>query len=301
MKIIRQSLWVILLTQTLYATAGEDLKIVKNQIYAMHSGTALLFDTHYPKQANGFGVVFIPGSGWHADGGYDAPGLKDLNSGWPPGDTLAKSIVQELLAKGFTVFVINHRAAPRFRYPAAIDDAAQAVSFIRKNADQFAIDPNKIAGVGTSSGGTLVSLLGTSDDVSLESRLQAVATVGAPMDMVSLYYSGSMAAGTLSGYFGFNVNFLPPEHPDVQTYHTASPTFHISPDDAPHLLVHGDKDELVPLEQSLTAKNLFADNSVKAEVIVVKDGKHSENLLQHGWHKQLPKWFLKNFSGKSPK
>ncbi|MCH7475257.1 MAG: alpha/beta hydrolase, partial [Gemmatimonadetes bacterium] len=68
-----------------------------------------------------------------------------------------------LLDAGYTVFTINHRAAPRFRYPAAVEDAQRAVRFIRHNAQRYGVDPDRIGGYGGSSGAHLVSLLGTMD------------------------------------------------------------------------------------------------------------------------------------------
>src|SRR5215475_11391498 len=49
----------------------------RNVVYGMYSGTALLLDVHYPAKPNGFGIVFIPGSGWSAPLGYAAPPLKE--------------------------------------------------------------------------------------------------------------------------------------------------------------------------------------------------------------------------------
>ena len=65
--------------------------------------------------SNGFGIVFIPGSGWHAPLSYDAAPLK---TSW-----FAKLYVPPLTAVGFTVFDSNHWAAPRYPYPAPLDDA----------------------------------------------------------------------------------------------------------------------------------------------------------------------------------
>ena len=47
-------------------------RVDSNVVYGMHSGLALLMDVHKPAQSNGFGVVVIPGSGWHAPLTYDA-------------------------------------------------------------------------------------------------------------------------------------------------------------------------------------------------------------------------------------
>lgn len=273
---------------------ASDLSISKNHVYGMSSGAALLMDIHLPQPAlaKGIGIVMVPGSGWYAEDDYDTPGLKEMNSGWIPGDTLAKSMVARLVGAGYTVFVPNHRAAPKHRYPTAVNDIAQAVSYIRKRAAQYQIDSEFIGGVGTSSGGTLLSLLGVNNNLPADSRLQAVVTLGSPMDMVTFYYTSAMAAGTATSYMGRAINFLPDDHSDVLLYRDASPTEHISLGDAPHLLIHGTQDELVPIDQSVTAQKQFTKAGVGATLLKVPEGKHSENLLGENdyWLSEMVNW-----------
>lgn len=118
-------------------------RVEKNVIYGMYSGLALLMDVHRAEKPNGYGVIFVSGSGWHAPLTYGAVGLKEGQIGeWGP----------PLLRAGYTVFAINHRAAPRFHYPAAVDDVQRAVRFIRHHARQFGINPSRLGAVAGSSG-----------------------------------------------------------------------------------------------------------------------------------------------------
>jgi hypothetical protein len=130
-------------------------RVGTNVVYGMVSGTALLMDVHHPARPNGFGIVFIAGSGWNAALGYAAPPLKQS----PQVAMYAPS----LLEAGYTVFAITHRATPTFRYPAPVEDAQRAVRFIRHNAARFGIDAARIGGSGGSSGAHLVSMLATMD------------------------------------------------------------------------------------------------------------------------------------------
>src|SRR5262249_50210156 len=63
------------------ATTAAQARVEKNVIYGMFSGTALLLDVHYPARPTGFGIVFIPGSGWNAPLGYSATALKESPQG----------------------------------------------------------------------------------------------------------------------------------------------------------------------------------------------------------------------------
>ena len=104
---------------------------------------------HRPAKPNGYGVVFISGSGWQAIPDYGAAPLKEQQIGsWGP----------PLLAAGYTVFAMNHRAAPRFHYPAAIEDVQRAIRFVRFHARDYGIDAAHLGGLGGSSGGHLVGL-----------------------------------------------------------------------------------------------------------------------------------------------
>jgi len=113
---------VILMVIVLAASAGSaqaQARIDRNVVYGMYSGLALLLDVHYPERPNGYGIVCVPGSAWTAPLGYDAQALKESDEF----DDWAKT----LLASGYTLFFVNHRATPRFVYPAAVEDVQRAV------------------------------------------------------------------------------------------------------------------------------------------------------------------------------
>ena len=109
----------------------------------------------YPGTPNGYGIIFIPGSGWGAPPGLDATPLKENSE--------RHVYAGPLVAAGYTVFAVNHRAAPRFPYPAAVEDVQRAVRFVRYHATRYGVSPDRIGAMGGSSGGHLASLLGVLD------------------------------------------------------------------------------------------------------------------------------------------
>src|SRR5262249_30301290 len=133
-----------------------------NVVYGMYSGLALLLDVHRPERPNGYGIVHIAGSGWGAPLGYDAVPLKEPERGLPRGRPQAR-YVEALVAAGYTVFSITHRAAPRFPYPAAVEDAQRAVRYVRYHAARYGVRSSRLGALGGSSGAHLVSLLGVLD------------------------------------------------------------------------------------------------------------------------------------------
>lgn len=298
--VLGAALALFALTNAANTNAVEINPTERNIVYGMVSGAAMLMDVYQPQPGTRrrAGVVFVPGSGWFASEGYDSPALKDMASGWQPGDDLARTMVASLLAEGYSVFVPNHRASPAHRYPAAADDIAQAVAFVRTHAARFDIDPASIGGAGTSSGGNLVSLLGVRDDVADVSKLQVIATLGSPMDFIAGFETAPSSAGLVS-YMGFAIGFLPDTHPYKHAYRQASTVAHLSDGDAPHLLLHGSIDELVPLSQSIEAAKAMLANNVEHRVIVIPGGMHSERLLGNNdaWLADFRAWFAQHLPG----
>ncbi len=262
----------ILLSVALFAA---DPTIESNVVYAMYSGTALLMDIHRPAPgaANGYGIIHVSGSGWTAPLAYSAAELKT--------NSQSLQYAKPLAAAGYTVFVVNHRSLPRFRYPAAVEDVQRAVRYIRKNAAQFNINPNKIGASGGSSGGHLVSMLGAldakgnpddPDPVERESaKVQCVVARAAPTNFFEMATAGV-------SFLGMRVPAGKPAEisktAEYRTYREASPFFHVTPDDPPFLLMHGDKDASVPFAQSVEMEKALKAAGVPVKLLRVEGAAH---------------------------
>lgn len=226
--------------------AADKFTIQSNVVYGMYSGAALLLDVYKPATPNGYGIIYVSGSGWTAPLALNAPELKSNGQ--------SKQYASALANAGYTVFAVNHRALPRFRYPVPVEDVQRAVRFIRHNAAAYGIRADRIGASGGSSGGHLVSMLGTldgkgnaadADPVERESaKVQCVVARAAPVDF--------LAGG--NGRFLLGIDRPLPDSPkDTAEYRMhveASPISHVTPDDPPFLLMHGDKDEAVDIRQS---------------------------------------------------
>ncbi len=254
-------------------------RVDENVVYAMRGGLAMLMDVHYPERSNGFGIVFIPGSGWHAPLSYDANPLK--SSGF------ARLYVPPLTEAGYTVFVINHRAAPRYPYPFPLEDSQRAVRFVRYHASQFGIDGERIGGVGGSSGGHLISMLGVLDgngDTSSPdpverkgAKLQAVFARAAPTDLTR--FDGRFSSASVSSLLGLRLGAnVAANTLEYRRYWEASPAAYVSPDDPPFLLIHGTADDRVPYARSEEFAARLSADSVDAKLIKVEGGGHGPSF-----------------------
>jgi len=262
----------------------------------MYSGTALLLDVHYPAQPNGFGIIFIPGSGWSAPLGYAAAPLKESNQ--------VEMYVPSLTQAGYTVFAITHRATPTFRYPAPLEDAQRSVRFIRHNAAKYGINPARIGGAGGSSGGHLVSMLGTiggpgdasdTDPVNRESaRLQCIVARAAPLDLLRM--SPSIAKEAVALLLGVRViEATPKTSVEYKTAWAASPINHVSPEAAPSLLIHGDVDQTVPFHQSEMMEAALKKAGVPVKLLRIAGGDHGPTFPgatnPPDYKAEMVKWF----------
>jgi acetyl esterase/lipase len=245
---------------------SEGLIQTKNQPYQTltfcRSGGENLFMDLYPSQ-DGSGlapaVIYIHGGGW-------TMGDKHRGTG--------TIFLPELHRRGYVVAAINYRLAPRYKFPAQIEDVKCAIRFLRAHASEFNIDPNRIGLIGGSAGGHLASLsaltrfdagfdIGEYLDVS--SQVQAVVDLFGPSDLPDLF---SKAPGRVVKSV-FDADSL--KDPILKL---ASPVNCVHPDAPPFLIMQGDKDILVPISQSETFYKKLKENGVKAELIVVQNAGH---------------------------
>jgi len=226
---------LILVSAILVCGLFAEERVEKNVIYGMYSGLALLMDIHYPEQPNGYGVVHISGSGWSAPLSLDARPLKESGAVRIEGT--------DVVAAGYTLFTVNHRATPRFKYPAPLEDVQRAVRFVRFHASNYGINPDKIGGLGGSSGGHLVSMLGMLDGDGdsnsdskidrLSSKIQAAVVRAPAADFSDFRGSG---AGAIVLLLGVRLREgMDPSTTEMRIAIEASPVSHASSDDPPSL------------------------------------------------------------------
>lgn len=207
------------------------------------------------------------------DAGGPWPVLAYVHGGsWMHGDKSEAGMFANLMtSQGYLVVSINYRLYPSAQFPAMIQDVKCAIRSLRANAAQYNLDPNRIGAVGASAGGHLVGLLGTTEasagwDVGeyldQSSRVQAVIAMAGVMDLSRNFPNADIEAMKRIGFGEYNV---------VE----ASPITHITPDDPPFLLIHGDRDELVPYEQSQLMYDRLVQSNVPAQLVIVKNAGHS--------------------------
>lgn len=209
------------------------------------------------------------------DAGGPWPVLVYVHGGaWMRGDKaepMMSLFARSMTAQGYLVASINYRLYPDAQFPAMIQDVKCAVRFLRANAAEYNLNPHRVGAVGVSAGGHLVSLLGTTDPsagwdvgeyLDQSSRVQTVIAMAGVMDLSRNFPNTDIEAMKRIGFGEYNV---------VE----ASPISHVTPDDPPFLLIHGDRDEVVPVEQSQVMYNRLIQQNVPAQLVIVQNARHS--------------------------
>jgi acetyl esterase/lipase len=263
---------------------AAEPSVEANVVFGTYSGLALLMDVYKPAAQNGLGIVIVNGSGWYRDLGYDAPVLKQSPE--------FRAAREKLLGAGYTVFVVTHRASPRFHIPEIVQDVQRATRFIRANAARYGIRADRIGALGGSSGGHLVSMLGTLDGkgdpaavdpVDRESaKVQCVVAFYPATDLAKIDTPGGQVAVSLAIGMRAPASFAGASSTAVRQFQELSPVTHVTADDPPFLLVHGDADKTVPFQQSETMEAALRKAGVSVKLVRVPGGEHGTGST--GWN-----------------
>lgn len=264
--------WVLLLAVS-FAGAQDLPKFTrtKDVIYGRKFGTALTLDLFRPEKPNKCAVIFVVSGGFFSS--HDAINAK---------------FYAPLLERGYTVFAVVHGSQPRFHIPEITQDIHRAVRFIRHNASTYGVDVNKFGITGASAGGHLSLTMGTQggpgrseakDPVERESSaVQAVACFFPPTDFLNWGEDGEDAVGV-----GRLIKFKPAFGPRADASEDRrtlgkeiSPINFVTSNSAPTLIIHGDLDRLVPIQQAKIFEERCRKENVRCKLIV-KEGK------DHGW------------------
>jgi acetyl esterase/lipase len=256
MKWMIRSLLIITVAACAAPAFGvEGVEIVPDVVYGHKHGMALTFDVYKPKQqANGTGILFIVSGGWY--------------SRWRPPE---QSIdwFRPMLDKGFTVFAVRHGSSPKYVIPEIIEDVRRSVRFIRLRARDFGIDSGRLGVAGASAGGHLALMLSTASDNGDPNAKDEVLRVTDRVAAVVAYFPPTDLRAWVN-----KVPDYPALNFEEEKAADCSPLLHVSEDDPPTLLIHGDNDELVPIDHSEKILAEFKKHKVTSELLVIKGAGH---------------------------
>jgi acetyl esterase/lipase len=250
------------------STFGQELpegtRVERDLAYVPNGHERQRLDLYLPATGTNLPlIVWIHGGAWMGGSKERPPGLR-------------------FLKEGYAVASLNYRLSQHAKFPAQIEDCKAAIRFLRSNAARHGIDPKRIGVWGASAGGHLVALLGTTGDVKefdkgkdleVSSNVQAVCDFFGPSDFLQMNRMPS------------DINHDAPDSPEAKliggAVHDnkeesarANPITYISPADAPFLILHGDQDRTVPINQSELLHEALKKAGVESAFHVVKGAGH---------------------------
>ena len=202
-------------------------------------------------------VVWIHGGGWRNGSKANALPLR-----------------QRYVEDGYLLASVGYRLTDVAGFPAQTDDCLAALRFLREHADEYGIAADRIAVWGASAGGHLAAMMGVMEaDSEGREHVQPAAVVDyfGPSDLLAFADFSDRVRGPNSPEA---LLLRGPVLQNREKAAEASPVTHVDADDPPMLMVHGDRDPLVPLRQSERLQERLAEVGVEARLVEIRGGGH---------------------------
>lgn len=244
--------------------AAEPQRDFTDVVYATVNGKPLALDVHLPSGPQPSLLVFVHGGAWTTGSKAPYPAF--------------------LVARGFAVASVDFRSSNDALFPANVHDIKAAIRFLRAKAQDYGYRADRIGIVGASSGGHLAALVGVTNGVkelegtegehlSESSSVQAAVSYFGATDLTTILSQSTPAglavrAPALERLLG--------AAPDVaqDLARLASPIFHVDRDDPPILLLHGDQDTQMPVNQVLEMQWAYEGVGRQADVLILHGVDH---------------------------
>jgi acetyl esterase/lipase len=258
-----------------------NVTITRDVIYGHKAGMALVYDVFKPKDANGAAVINMISGSWY--------------SRWTEPENRVRGY-QALLEKGFIVVAMHHGSAPQFKVPEAAADIQRGVRHFKLHAASYGVDPKRVGAWGASAGGhlSLVAALQSDDGdanavdpvLKGDNRIKAVVAYFPPTDMrLFIPYKASVAS----------LDY------DDKLAEGISPALSADKSDPPTLLITGDADRTVPIENSRIMKAALDKAKVKSQLVIYPGADHgwrhpdATKQAEYGAdaRKRMVAWFVK--------
>jgi acetyl esterase/lipase len=245
------------------AVFAGGVRTVADLPYRRIEGETLALDLYLPPPGNDRhpAIVFVHG------GGFVTGHTRMMGAA-----TDFPARLAALAARGYVVASIQYRLAPRVHFPGQVRDAKAAIAWLRDHAGKYGIDPTRVAIWGSSAGGTIAATVGTTCGIALfepedaalppgKTCVQAVADWFGPIAMDGQVL-GATYLGCVTG------------EPCDERRRSASPATYVKKGAPPFLLLHGDSDKLVPLDQSGQFAGVLRAAGVDTSLEIVAGAEH---------------------------
>ena len=281
--------WSWLAATLLSVTSGSTgepsrTEIIRDIEFASVGGQALKLDLHLPRgKPRSPLIVWVHGGAWRSGSRKDMP-------------------LEKLVEAGYAVASVDYRLSTEARFPAQIHDIKAAVRFLRAHAGKWKLT-KKILIAGDSAGGHLAALAGVSGgSTELEGDIGNDCGQSSGVQGIISFCGGANLTTILrqSTPHGLSVRvpalelLLGGQPEDVPALaRLASPVFHVDRNDPPLLLLHGDQDPQMPVNQSLEMCGAYKKVNAHVQLEVVHGAVHGGPMFYDAERMSVVKKFLR--------
>lgn len=263
--------------------AQKDTSITKDIVYAETGGKKLLLDLYMPSGTKDpYLIVWIHGGAWRS-GSKESPPLG-------------------LLPVGYALASVNYRLSEEAVFPAMIHDIKASIRFLRGNAKKYGYRSDKIIIWGSSAGGHLAALVGvTNNDKALEGNLGNYLNESSSVQCILDFYGPTNFLTILNQSTPHGVSVRAPAlklllgkpvEEVTALAKQASPVHQIDATDPPLLIVHGDQDIQVPVNQSLELMAAYKKLSLSVQIEFIPGADHGDSVYYKEGVLDIVKKFL---------
>lgn len=211
---------------------------------------------------------------------------------WRSGNpAVNRDFSQYMAARGYTVFAIDYRHTPKYRFPAQLDDVRAAISFIRQHASEYEANPQRMALLGRSSGAHLAMLAAYQPDAP---PINAVVSYYGPVNLTQGYNTPPRpdpinTRAVLEAFLGGSPQQVPNQ------YKNASPINYVNRSVAPTLLIYGSRDNVVEAKYGRQIYEGLRNFGNKAILLEIPWAEHSFDSVFNGVSNQLALYYTERF------
>jgi acetyl esterase/lipase len=264
----------------------------RDLVYATFNGIDLKLDLYLPQKTNARVVVYVHGGAWREGSKSEMP-------------------LGALVDQGYAVASVDYRLSRVVQFPAQVHDIKAAIRFLRGEGSRLGVDASRIAVAGSSAGGHLAALVGVSNRIkALEGTVGDYLPESSDVQAIVSLFGASNLQTILaqSTPYGLKVRVpalqlllggQPEDQPEITRL--ASPVFHVDATDPPLLLIHGDQDPQMPINQSHELQGAYEAAGLPVQFHVIHGAKHGGSEFYDKTRINLIREFLDKHLQPDPK
>jgi len=264
---------IFAITVSFAAYAEEHFKRTENVVYKVDHGVGLVMDIWEPTgEKNGHAIIDVLSGAWHS-------GRGQFN------DHVRAGVFDVMTSRGFTVFMVRPGSRTKFTAEEMVDNLHYATRWIRAHADEYDINPDNIGMMGASAGGHLTLLTamtatggnaGSNNEIEQQSaKVQAAAAFFPPTDFLDWGGQPRSFERLADILFNEGIGGKSPEEVEAKATAISPARREVPADMPPTLLIHGDADPVVPLQQSQVMIAAFEEAGVTHDLVIKEGGEHA--------------------------